>query len=305
MKRSAAILGPTPSFVRWAIRVECPLRDLPDENLPDSTFRELRGLRELSYGLRQNRVFNGICIHPEWNQDSDTAKGFFTDEICEVFGGQDFVDSCCKTCPANACQVAAGPSSATADQRPLWAGCYGWFPSRHGAQDYLQLFHVAWEASNGKPDIDGGLKTTPCWYGLWQVRHWTGQRLEHLNLLINQVIELGGVTVANDPNLGELAAAVRQCRDSQLSLETELVPAGHSDGIHWCLESHCPDCSKEMDSQQLDCPACGRHGRPHPESKRKVLGQRPYRPLKQMIGPKKTEEIILTYKKTKNPQVNN
>ena len=125
-------------------------------------------------------------------------------------------------------------------------------------------------------DIDGGLKTTPCWYGLWQVRHWAGQRLEHLDLLMNQVMELGGETVTNDPNLVELAAAVRQCRDSRLSLETELVPAGHSDGIHWRIESHCPDCGKEMDSQQLDC-SCLRTTRPPPSriKKEKYLDNAP------------------------------
>lgn len=304
MKRSAAILGPTPSFVRWAIRAECPLRDLPDQDLPNRAFRELRGLRELSYGLRQDRVFNGICIHPEWNQDIETAKGFFLDEACEVFGGSRFVDSSCNHCRANACQAARRQSSAPGYQ-PVWAGCYGWFPSRYETVDYVGLFQAAWETFHSSPPIAGFLITSPCWYGLWKVRVWSGQRLEHLDRLFKLVGELGGKAAKDDRNLLELAAAIRQCRDSRLSLETELIPAGYSDGTTWCIESHCPDCYKEMESEKRDCPACGREGTPNPALRKKVLGQRPYRLLKHMIGAEKTEEIILAYEKSRNRQATN
>ena len=300
MKRSAAILGPTPSFVRWAISIDCPLRDtdgqaLPDRALPDRAFRELRGLRELSLGLRQGRILQGICIHPESNRDVETAKGFFLEEVCEVFGGVDEVNSNCTGCRANVCQRACDESTDPPERQNIWAGCYGWFPSRHGKNDYPILFQEAWRASEPPPPITGLLETDPCWYGLWQVGHWFGPSLKYLNGLLQHVRQQVSDTIEKDRSLIELAMATRECLKSGLSLVAELVPAGHSDGLHWSIESHCPDCGKEMAMQQLQCQACGRQGGAHPITKRKVLGERPYRLLKEMIGPEKTAQIILDY----------
>ncbi|MCH2183080.1 MAG: hypothetical protein MK108_13850 [Mariniblastus sp.] len=295
MKRSAAILGPTPSFVRWAIRIECPLRDTDEQDLPDRAFRELRGLRELSHGLRQDRVLDGICIHPKWNRDVDSAKGFFSEEVCEVFGGANQVDSSCTNCPANVCQRVSTESTESGRQRPVWAGCYGWFPSRHGKIDYPLLFQDAWRTCGSHPPIDGLLETDPYWYGLWQVGHWSGSTLQYLNRLIEQVRQQLAKSGEEDRNLIELAAAARECLQSDLTLVAELIPQGYSDGLHWSIEPHCPDCGKEMSPQQIHCAACGRQGRPHPKTRKKVLGERPYRLLKEMIGPEKTAEIILAY----------
>jgi len=66
MKRTAAILGPTPPFLRWTIALPCPLRDLEAKtSLPDVTFRQLRSLRALSVGETQSRVKEGFCLHPD------------------------------------------------------------------------------------------------------------------------------------------------------------------------------------------------------------------------------------------------
>ena len=50
MKRAAAIIGPTPSFVRWTILQPCPFRQIDDSH-PYEAFRQLRNLREVSLGL--------------------------------------------------------------------------------------------------------------------------------------------------------------------------------------------------------------------------------------------------------------
>ena len=71
MKRAAAIVGPTPSFVRWAIRYECPYRQNETVDLPWATFRQLRSLREVSLGYQEQRVVDGFCIHAEFNDDPD------------------------------------------------------------------------------------------------------------------------------------------------------------------------------------------------------------------------------------------
>ena len=57
------------------------------------------------------------------------------------------------------------------------------------------------------------------------------------------------VSEDKDRSLIELATATRECLTSGLSLVAELVPAGHSDGLHWSIESHCPDCGKESRNQ--------------------------------------------------------
>ncbi|MFK7770169.1 MAG: hypothetical protein AB8B55_23365 [Mariniblastus sp.] len=126
MKRSVAIFGPTPQFVRWAIARECPLRMMDIDNLPDTTFRQLRGLRELSNGLIENRVLDDICVHPDSSSnDIAAARGFPTEEILQTFGDAEFVKSCCDNCPANA----------VSNQRDgIWAGCYGWLPANGNFQ---------------------------------------------------------------------------------------------------------------------------------------------------------------------------
>ena len=294
MKRSAAILGPTPSFVRWAIRNDCPLRDLPEKNLPDNAFRELRGLRELSLGIRDDRVFEGICIHPEQNLERETVRGFLADEICEVFGGLNFVEKCCSQCPANACQ-SASQSPRNPSQGAIWAGCYGWVPSQHANINYVDRFELAWNSLPDQPKIDGCIPTNPCWYGLWQVRHWQTPKLKQLEKVITQTIEFEATETAPSFHLLELAAAIKQCIKHHLLLETELIPAGHSDGLQWRIAAHCPDCCKEMNAKQQECPACGRHGHPYPETRKKVLGLRPYRLLVPMIGLEMTEKVMLNY----------
>ena len=117
MKRSVAILGQTPQFVRWAIRKACPLREL-SENLADDSFRQLRGLRAFSVGRAEGRVVDGVCIHPAASAKKvDEARGFFAAEVLDAHGGEHQVDQCCHGCEANA----------LADAVPgVWAGCYGW-----------------------------------------------------------------------------------------------------------------------------------------------------------------------------------
>ena len=290
MKRSAAILGPTPPFVRWAIRFDCPLRELSESDLPDMTFRQLRGLRELSHGIRQRRVVQGICIHPDLNESVDTAKGFFVEEICEVFGGLEHVETCCHRCHANACQRSA--STAQRSDTSIWAGCYGWLPARFEEIDYIQEVQAALDEQGIQLTLDDGNRVTPSWYGLWQIHRWQGARLKHLEQILNALMKRLSATTTSDQNLLELSAAVKQCLDYDLQLETNLIPAGHSDGVHWRIESHCPTCLKEMAVDQTTCLACGRKVNPLPSVKRKVLGQRPYNLLHRLIGSKQTDQLL-------------
>lgn len=140
MKRSVAIFGPTPPWVRWAIIHSCPLRQAVDEPLDsksgkpirvaDRVFRHLRGLRAFGDARVEKRIRQGVCLHRQTidfvarftstdaAQDAESlvahAWGFFADEVVGPFGGAAFVDGCCGSCPANTHEVT-----------DAIAGCYG------------------------------------------------------------------------------------------------------------------------------------------------------------------------------------
>ena len=100
MRRSVAITGATPAFVRWAIWHPCELRPLDPYRFADQTFRKLRGVRELSIAKVENRCDDDFCFHPEAfaeNQPTvDQVRGFQREEIAAVFGGEAPVfSSCC------------------------------------------------------------------------------------------------------------------------------------------------------------------------------------------------------------------
>jgi hypothetical protein len=273
MKRSVAIVGPTPSFVRWAIRHACPLRQIDVENLPDATFRQLRILRELSLARIEKRVFKGICFHSTMIDDPDTARGFFEDEVADFFGGIPQISNCCNACCANAAELSREDP---ADKPKVWAGCFGWLPSKFEAFDYVAEFHS--KSAN--------------WFAIWRCQQWNSSNLYGLLNILDQVRR----TISNDTNLRELAAAARTCMTNQLILETELVPSGRSDGLHWTINSHCPDCKFEMSESDRHCPECGKSGAPNRTAKRNVLGLRPYMFLKHLIGQENAEQRLREYR---------
>jgi hypothetical protein len=104
-------------FVRWAIELDCPLREIRPERLPETTFRQLRAIRELSLARMQRRVQAGFCLHPSNRKESpEKALGFSVDEVVNLFGGMQAVDDRCQGCRANA--------GAELDKN-FWAGCFG------------------------------------------------------------------------------------------------------------------------------------------------------------------------------------
>ena len=182
MKRSVAILGPTPSFLRWAIGHPCPLREPVDQGLAASTFRQLRGVRELSLAQIEDRIVEGVGLHPDASPTApEQALGFSVAEIVAPFGGLDHVTHCCQGCPAN-----AGSNI----QPRLLAGCYGWLPADletdfeevvrgqsihrgrfanpdHDHRIVEMLEKVVLECAPGPDLAEHFLPTSPVWYGLW------------------------------------------------------------------------------------------------------------------------------------------
>jgi hypothetical protein len=324
MKRSVAILGRTPQFVRWAIGHACALRELDVENLPDGTFRQLRGLREYSTGLIENRVFENVCVHPASSlEEAEHARGFHANEVLDAHGDAVFVESCCRSCPANA----------VAESRPgTWSGCYGWLPAssgfcidsklrggvnpndsveqqsyKPGRIDFVQLINDLIENSASAHAGELFTTTHPRWYGIWLNSTLNCQQVEFLHDLFHQAVSRCHGIGADPEEFGDLIQfrdALMRCIENRLTLHIDLVPSGYSDGQTWTLVAHCPDCKLEMsESGQQHCSSCGRIGSPHGKRKSKVLGLRPYVNLVGVMGKTMTAKFMARFESRSSPKL--
>ena len=279
MKRAAAIIGPTPSFVRWTIRHDCKFRQLDETNQPYEAFRQLRNLREVSLGRIENRICHNFCIRSADDQKAETARGFPVDEVLVFFGTPDQIDIACHSCPANAAKYREGNAV-----KPFWAGCYGWMKSKTDSLDLVNEFDsIADETFASLPRANRN------WYRVWQVQHWANSELAILSQIFRS---LPDETVSQSDDLADLCDAIAICVAHQLVLETELLPAGSSDGNQWTLEAHCSVCKKESKESKGTCQECGMKGTWKPDTRRRVLGLRPYMILKDIIGWEQTEQLL-------------
>ena len=278
MRRAAAIIGPTASFVRWSIDFECRFRQPADQEPTYQTFRQLRSLREVSVAELENRIVDGVCIHPEFNQDAESARGFPIDEIELIYGDLEKAKQLCGTCPANALKAATGNHL---------AGCYGWFFSKDENDDLIQEFQVA--RDRNPSDFESFPRTNRSWFGVWKNTRWSGTRLADLRTAMNN---LPAKILLDHADFGSFINAVESCLDHSLTLETELVPAGYSDGVHWQIEPHCSVCRYEMKVDDKLCHECGEKSPPAPGKRRKVLGLRPYMLLRAIFGVEHTARIL-------------
>ena len=285
MKRAAAIIGPTPSFVRWAIRFDCTFRSSDCDNLPYDTFRQLRSIRELGVGYQRNQVIDGICIHAELNTDSKTARGFPVDEVHDLFGSHEAIDRTCGSCPANVWIAASNAA---------WAGCYGMFFSIVNDIDWINKFE---QVSPGHHRDFA--KSTRMWFRIWQTECWDRKNLLPLQNLLAEIRQRESGW--KDDELNRFDNAIQCCIENQLELQTELVPRGHSDGVTWVIEPCCSNCHCEMKLTANECDECGQAKRPLPAQKKKVLGLRPYMQLSNLIGDEQTTRLIKKYQSRKSP----
>ncbi len=147
MKRYAAIQGPTPIFVRWALEQPCELRELSEVRFVESSFRQLRSFRELSLARIEDRVVEGVAIHPDAHIDFPAAAlGFSQTEVCYTAGGWETVNRACANCPANVATKVASPANNIRGRQPtddsslsgIAAGCFG-FLSNDINFDWLQM----------------------------------------------------------------------------------------------------------------------------------------------------------------------
>ena len=184
-------------------------------------------------------------------------------------------------------------------QFPVWAGCYGWLPAVENGMDYLTILD---RAADSRPELFTKLSaaTKPAWYGLWQTTDWYGDKLIALSELIDAVLDCSKSDHPVEGNLLQLQSAVSVCLTNRLHLVTESLPRGYSDGTTWRIFQHCRICKFELDDDTKLCPVCQRRNTIQPETRRKVLGIRPYCKLEPIVGPAKTQELLneSEYRKT-------
>lgn len=311
MKRSAAILGPTPPFLRWTIAAPCPFRNLEAKNQTNAAFRELRSLRAIAVGEIEDRIVDGICIHPDAaiGEIAD-ANGFPIGEVYAAFGGQEDAEHACRECPAN---VPISSGELSGDPQHSKAGCFGWVPfgeSSDSSPGFMRLLECVesseqsasiveqFEASFAdvrrtlpKQIADSFLKTSPAWFGAWASGTFSRE----------QLILLGHICTNVDCDSiawRRLDRAVQVCCENpSLELHVDLTPAGFSDGKLWTIDASCATCG--VTSPDSTCKVCGSKAAPLRQRSTKVLGFRPYLKLASILGEDATATIVSRFHQIK------
>lgn len=274
-------------------------------------FRDLRALRELSLAIAENRIESGIALHPRTVQNDDEAVlGFIVDEVEQTYGGREYIEQSCGSCPANSANATGG-----------WAGCYGWLPLwRSDAADDFNvpephkphpLHHLIdqaiFQAVSQTEFSRIFMPTKPGWYGLWMKTPWNSEQISLGLKILREVLQEPRTTSPDfqapssingertiEENLSALIHSLSVAADAKLPIHFELCPAGFSDGTTWSLPSHCGRCRAQR--AEKICPTCGIHGDLQPARRRRVLGLRPYLRLAEIIGAEATEELATRYR---------
>jgi hypothetical protein len=274
VKRQVAILGPTPEFVRWSIRQTCPLRQDTDLASVDQTEKRLQAVREAGLATARGEVYEGIAIR----RMQGRLRGFRVHEVFEMFGGEDRVRECCGGCLA---QV-PGP-----EDEPSLAGCFGWLPRTCNGDDLGQRMQATLDANRRKQFADMFLETNPVWYGLWAAGSLQDRRLR----LVSEWFRQAGRSAKLPPSAIRFSTVLQVCLDRQMTLDVELIPPGHSDGLDWTIGPHCPACKAPFGDGQTGCRVCGKSGQGHPRIRRKVRGLRPWVDLRRVLEAKSLESF--------------
>lgn len=280
----------TPEFVQWAVELPCPLRDIEGWTTPEKTESHLRAIRAARHAQVEGRTLEGICVQPlDERQPAsiETVKAFQIAEVFQVFGGEGEVAAHCGHCTANA----------LLDKDPgAMAGCFGWLPvsNRDHPEDDSDLRDLVEAVAGNIKELDHHFPgTSPRWYGLWLKPVLENQPLAVLEQLFSSI-------AAELPwprsDLELMLSAVRRCREFQLRLHIDLVPAGNVDGIHWSIDVHCKQCHASWINGQQVCHVCGCDRRPDPVRQRLARGDRPYWHLYRFLGKKKGAEFLQRYR---------
>ncbi len=274
MKRSAAVVGPTPPFIAWSIRHPCALKADIDPHNPQSIERSLRALRDAGESIATGRQIEGLAFQAILDVDGPVRVASIA-EVSAPFGGWSAVIDCCNGCVANL------------NSTGQVANCFGWLSQEEKGIEWLNRPSSEPVATRGQilnaAEIErqvcgiGFHVTDPLWYGLWIKSEVSANQFASLLSLFEQH------TVANQKPcaVSQFVDALRVCASHEMILDIRSFPSGFSNGITWTLGPHCPDCKAAMPPLAKGCKVCLRSGSPHPPIKRKVRGHRPFVDLDQ------------------------
>lgn len=289
MKRVAAIIGPTPPFIRWALPASCPLvreggTAARNRNPAQSAWRQLRGLKEISRAVAEGRSLAGYCFATESTAEHVLAVKI--DEVTTPLGGSQRVAQACRECPAN-------PTPAL----DRWAACTGLLPLVTPAAT-VELTNAAWLSLRDAIErraIAAGVQLPS---GAGWTRTWTGPFLPltaiaSARALLNQAVDL---FARQTWECTELLAALEHAEHQEQGLWLETIPTGWSDGQTWSLPDYCLACGGVwLGSGSSPCSNCGRSGTYQAARRLKVLGLRPYLQLSQVLGQAAAQQLQLEY----------
>ena len=269
MKRRAAITGPTPAFVRWAIAQPCALRPVVEERFVDQTFRHLRSIRELSTAIDEGRVVDGFALHPNWESVAvDNVDGFGVEEVAQPFGGVSKVESSCEHCPAN-----------VRSENSL-AGCYGFLATNGVSLDRILSGYAVSADEDDHDDLQRCLfeaaqteglfeRVADCfgihefalnsksrlWHALWRPstqrinvhsfeRVFTADQLGVMVDLFSGLLDAPSIDCSDSlrRSVVNFVSGMKQALMHRVSFRAELVCSGFSENGIWRLDPSCPIC---------------------------------------------------------------
>lgn len=276
----------TPSFLVWALEQHCPLRQIAHWQDAERTERLLRAARAYDEARAEGRILDGVAFAAGAEDENDLSQVLAcrTSEALELYGGEDQVRAACRDCPANAL---CGHRGRTV------AGCLGMWPLPADLDGFCRQVEDCIAADRTIAAAVPAVETTsPGWYGLWLASPLAGPPAAAIAGLLRQLVLDDPVSATGRD---ELLLALVAAAGGNIPLHVRLYPPGSVEGPWWSLVSHCGRCQAPWTGSG-PCSVCGRESHPASPKKRHVRGQRPYRPLVNLLGRENAGEFLVRYR---------
>ncbi|MFM7562426.1 MAG: hypothetical protein ACKO81_05245 [Planctomycetota bacterium] len=302
MKRAAAILGPTPPFIRWAIEAPCPFLRMPSTNASRSPaqtrWRQLRSLKEVSRARAEGRVHSGYCFSSDANPAN--VVGVRIDEVTAPLGGTKYVEASCQHCSAN-----------PRPDQGQWAPCTGLLPLVTPRETLLETEQAWAEQLNwldqkiaavlGDLGVSEDSPEPLNWHLAWQGPSLDSDRLK----LAIRILDFSAERFPHAAfEYSELRAGLEHADRQAMNVWIEPVPIGWSDGQTWQLPAHCQICGAIWRGSGAGiCSSCRSASSYQAERRLKVLGLRPFVQLSSVLGSESAQTLFTNYQSAKLSQL--